>query len=349
MFGGGVYKWHGDVVQDPLKGDPNDRSTSPLLVSMLSGERFFAKRFDADMLELEKYRACILNPIFSDMGQWPCDIIRLEDAQLEHFGLFVRQEYTDVPTPKVRWTGRYALLFPYGMNRRLVSGEARLAGANRELGWKSPAIREMAVQITGAIDRMNIVGYLYADLHFSRLFFGGEWCYLGFSNLVYPISDLENPLTERTRAPARGEYPLEFADPAFARGTIDAIDMRSQNYGLAALLFYLLLGRYPYDGNLTEHMIDDDPISHYDKLEAFLDTPLFVFDPKNHDNWLGDNIRRNRETLALWDELPPDMRFFFTEALSSDSVRRVSLDVPKPRAWMRRFAEHGWTSQSEVS
>jgi hypothetical protein len=200
----------------------------------------------------------------------------------------------------------------------------------------------MAVQITKAIEHLNRVGYVYCDIHLTRFFFAGVPCYLDFSNLAYPISDLDDSSTKVVRAPSRGEYPREFAEPAYVQGVIDAMDMRTQNYSLSALLFYLLLGRYAYDGNMTEHLHGDSLISHYNMLDFFLEAPIFIFDPKDRDNELGTNLQRNRETLMLWEELPSDMQELFTLALSTDAAERKTDSMPAPSTWLSQFEEHGW-------
>lgn len=343
LFGRCLYAWYGERAYDPLERLVGNGATSPLLTNLLTGERFFAKRFDGDEYELAKYRSCVLYPIFKSMGSWPCDIIELNDAQAPDYRLFVRHEYTDVPTPVDRWPGRYALLFPLGELSALESAEERLRRTNVKDGWKSGDIRDMAVKITEAVININKAGYIFADMHFSRFFFSGDSCYLGFSNLTFPLSDLDDPQAKCTRAPKRGEYPLEFAEPAYAQGKVDAMDMRTQNFSLTALLFYLLLGRYAYDGNMTEHITDNNMINHYNLLDYFLETPVFIFDPQNRDNELGANIQRNRETLSLWHDLPFDLQQFFYLGLNTESALRETRNIPTPNAWMRRFEGLGWT------
>lgn len=348
LYSRGLYEWRGDWLDDPYGQIVTDESMSPVLTNIVSGEKFYTERVECGPSGLLQYSECIRNPIQHDLGFWPVDIIRLDDNLMtKQFSLFVQQEYRDIPTPKEGWPGHYALLFPlYPVERcgAVERADARLARIGCEQGWKSEAIRHMAIQITRAIDRLNARGYAYCDMHLSRFFFEGSSCRLSFSNLVYPIRSLEDDRTKSIRAPKVGEYPLEFAEPAYVQGKIDAMDMRTQNYSLSALLFFLLLGHYAYDGVLVEHLHGNDPTSHYNMLYACMETPVFIFDPLYHDNEVDASVRRNRNTLALWESLPPDMRGLFLTALSKDAAERKTDYMVNPRDWLNCFTANEWVS-----
>lgn len=339
LFGLGVYRWNGEMVQDPLRGE----GKSPLLTNIRTGEQYFAKKIGADKDECRRYEQMILNPISPSLGLWPVDMVALNLTQQEGMDLFVRQEYRDIPSNRGAWQGDGALLFPYGGHPQVTVGE-RLVPPRIERGWKEERVRRMAVGVTTAIDLMNRSGYAYFDMHLSRLFFrDDDSVYLDFSNLIYPTALLGRSGLCGVCSPQRDEYPLEFAEPAYAQRKTLSFDMRTQNYSLAAMLFYLLMGRYAYDGSLYEHLPDDTVMNHYTKMERYLEGPVFVFDENDRDNALDLNERRSRGTIELWESLPAVLKEMLSGALSQPSAERTGGEgSPAPDEWLHEFSKLGW-------
>lgn len=343
IYGGGIYEWNGQKVQDPLGGDRGEGRTSPLLTNLITGETFFLKRLPESVRD--RFRARVLTPPRNEHVRWPSDMVHLEEAQRETCSLFVAQEYS--PAPAAEQEGVDALLFPYGGYPKMVDGLRRLSQVEAP-SWKVQEIRSMAVEIARALESLNRSGYLYADIHLSRIYFSDVGTvYLDFSNLIFSLQDSVGRRADMVCRVEQGEYPLEFADPALVRGLTPHVDLHSQNYSLCALFFYLFLGRYPYDGRLLTGYMDDTLQRHYVKFRDYHKMPVFIFDPEDTENSLGA-FWEEQQVIELWEELPGKLREMFIRTLRRENAERTgAVNNPTPSTWLRCFRELGWCEEKK--
>ena len=349
VYGGGVYEWDGKQrVQDPLCGGSE---LSPLLVNHITGESFFMKRLECSGEMLERYRRRILMPPANDHVLWPSDMVEYtdmgDDDQKEPCTLFVSREYVADPTPVGRRSGGVALLFPYGGYPPMVEG-TRLLAQIPNPNWKEPKIQRMAVQIALALESLNRTGYVYNDMHLSRMYFleNGK-TYFDFSELIVSFQDLVSRQAQRYCSVKPEYYPVEFADPAVVRELVTHPDFNSQNYSLCALYFYLFMGRYAYDGRLLTGYVDDTIQNHYMKFRDYHKMPVFIFDPKNTENAIGAFFEEE-QVIELWQESPAELRELFVSTLAQGNAERTApVDNPTPSQWLAVFRKLGWYNPNE--
>lgn len=342
VYGGGIYEWNGQLVQDPLGGDNGEGCLSPLLTNIVTDETFFMKRLDCSEQMHSCYIAHILTPPCSSHILWPSDMVSLEEEQQNDCSLFVAQEYTPTPTPGEQRPGSSALLFPYGGYPKMVNGVRKLAQFDA-LNWKSEQVRHMAVEIARALESVNRSGYFYSDIHLSRLYFTDSGTvYLDFSNLIFSFRDSVGENAGEICRVEPAAYPIEFAEPAVVRGLTPHIDFHSQNYSLCALFFYLFLGQYAYDGRLLTGYADDTIQTHYVKFRDYHKMPVFIFDPDNTQNSLGAFFEE-QQVISLWEELPHSLKELFIQTLQQENAERIRpVNNPTPSTWLKCFRELGW-------
>ncbi len=345
MYGRGIYQWTGQMIQDPLGGDRGEGRVSPLLANINTGEEFFLKRVPE--YSGMRYRQRILTPPRNERILWPSDMVRLAEEQCRLCNLFAAQEYTSTPTPEMARDEAYALLFPYGGYPMMMDGTRRLAQIGAP-NWKNPAVRDMAVEIARALEGVNRSGYVYLDIHLSRMYFTeGHEVFLDFSNLIFSFQDIVGAGAANVCRVEPGGYPIEFADPAAVQEKIPFADLHSQNYSLCALLFYLFLGRYAYDGRLLDDCPDGDIRQHYVKFREYHKMPVFIFDPEDTSNSLGA-FWEEQQVIDLWQELPASLRELFLRTLRRENVNRVKpVNNPTPSTWLKCFQELGWCGENK--
>lgn len=348
LYGNGIYSLTDEAVQDPLGGDNGEGRVSPLIRNILTEEQYYVKMMDCTDQMYERFRNRILHPPCRDRILWPSDMIDLRGKNIA-CTMFVSQEYTDTPTPVSQRAANVGFLFPYGGYPQMVNGVRRLSQI-RQPSWKNQAVQRIAYRIVEAIDAVNRSGYVYGDIHLSRFFFlQDDTVYLNFSNLVFSMRDLFSEEAAKICAVHEKEYPLEFADPAVYRGLCDTLDFQAQNYSLTALLFYLFIGQYPYDGRLLSGYTDDSEQSHYIKFRDYLKMPVFIFDPDDKQNALGA-FTEDEQVVDLWNELPEQLRILFVTTLRKANAERTkTTDNPTPGVWLQYFRDLGWHKSLEVS
>lgn len=334
IFGGGIYRRTGEMVPDPLAGGGDAQPTAPLLVSLRTGETFFPKLLGPN--SARRCREQILSPAPRAHILWPSDLLHLDPAQRADCGLTVAGSR---PAPESQPAD--ALLFPWGDYPAMVPAR-RMLDRLEAVNWRSPQVRRMAVEIVRGLEELNRGGYCYGDIHPSRIrFLDSGGVFFDYSNLVF---SLRAPAVD---LPQVEDCPVEFAEPALIQGRIPRADLHTQNYSLCALLFYLFLGRYPYDGRLLTGYLDDTPQQHYVKFRDYHKMPVFIFDPDDTQNSLGA-FWEERQVIALWEELPQSLRELFIPTLGRENALRTApVNNPTPSAWLRAFRELGWCGEEE--
>lgn len=347
VYGRGIYQSAGQMVQDPLGGDNGGGHFSPLLRNVITGEEFYMKCMDCSPQLREKYQRRITRPPVRKHILWPVDMVDLTDKNTG-CSLYVHQEYTDTPAEIELKDSNLGLLFPYGGYPSMVNGVRRLQQIGT-LSWKKREIRRIAVQIVKAIDSINRCGYVYEDIHLSRIFFlENDEVYLNFSGLALSMEDVFAENASEICAVHGNEYPIEFADPAVYRGLQKNLDFQAQNFSLTALLFYLFMGQYPYDGRLLTGYVDDSIQHHYIKFRDYIKMPVFIFDPDDRQNALGA-FAEEEAVVELWKDLPEQLRQMFVSTLRQANAERTdSQDNPTPGMWLDCFRLIGWNDSMEV-
>lgn len=302
IYGNGIYELTGLMTENPMGGDMGLRS--PVLRNVISGETYFVKRADLPYKKRKEFEKRILSPTHSKNILWPCDMVDLYDMDIG-CDLFVDHKYTDIQTPVDQRKGSVGLLFPSNGYPNLEFGERHIFSIEH-LSWKNPQVRKIAYELVRAFEIINREGYVYADMNFSRFYFDEyERVYLDFSNLIVSMKDMMSPDAVDLCAVDidNAEYPIEFAEPALYNKDFEYIDFNTQNYSLAAMLFYLFTGRYAYDGRLMSGYLDTSIMNHYVKFKNYMKLTKFVFDPEDTENepagFLGVE-----EVIALWEEMP---------------------------------------------
>lgn len=340
VYGRGIYKWTGRMVEDPL--GVNEGRVSPLLENMETGEIFFMKWIYEYSKQAEHIRK-VKNPPDRKDILWPCDLIRVEDENQLKCDLTVDQIYSYSHKESREHHG-FAVLFSYGGYPVCEDGGRYLSHIGKK-NWKNEKIRNMVIQIAEHIKNINDNGYLYLDFHLSRMFFreNGE-LFLNYSNLVLPFfrTEKETLDTNYQYRPEIGIYPVEFAEPAIIQEKQKYFDYRSQNYSMAAMFFFLLFGRYAYDGRLMDGYMDDTEREHYEKFRDYHKMPVFIFDSKDTTNALG-TFADEQVILNTWNEAPEELRNMFLAVLCQKNAQRIGNNQTfTPAQWLECFIRLGW-------
>lgn len=334
VYGRGVYQYTGRYVQNPLGGDDGSNQTAPLLENMITKEYYFPKLLNRCVGSREHYIRCVLNPPDRKNILWPEDLVDWRGKSITACKMTVE--------PIIDKQDCQAVLFPYGGYPRMTS-IARLLERSDAVNWKNQRIRSVLVQIAEGVEVLNRDHYLYMDFDLNRLFILNEGgMYFDFSGLLLETDTVEAKRSGRWERNWAKRLPVEFAEPAIIQGKLEIPDRRSQNYSLAALFFSLMFGRYPYDGSLMDGYSDRTAEEHVRKFQDYHKLPIFIFDPEDTSNQLGD-FTHEQEIVRLWEECPDMIRRMLTRALQQASAERCIEDHnPTPGAWIECFRSLGW-------
>lgn len=341
MYGGAVYERSDRCVPDPFPLQENGPGESPLMVNVLTGETVFLRRLNtAASVDLALYRRRILDRPESDDVFWPIDLMILSPALQARCTLFVDNQYTDKPLSPAGRTGDLAAAFIYRDTTGLERFDSWLSRAGY-LSWKNPAIVRAAAAILSSVDKLNRSGYNFNDVHFSRLYYNGaDRVMIDYSTLINSKWEMASRSPLRTNF--ENNYPMEFGHPQIFDETLKYVSYQTQNYSLAALLFFLFFGRCAYDGSLLTGYVDTDLLSHYVKFRQYWKMPVFLFDEEDTRNAIG-SFEEEKAVIQLWKECPETLKEFFRRTLILQKESRPGIRIfPSPLDWLTAFKELGW-------
>ena len=344
LYGCGVYSLTGEGVADSISGEESTGFSSTLY-----GENFFARAFGRalEKEEIEDYKRLVLSPPDVKNILWPIDFVEVGKEQSVEGVARVDNAYAyDIAKEKVS-AKDYVFLFSNKAYPQSISLEEYLEQLEHRYGgglsdrskwqnYQNPEILALARALVEKIDALNREGYLYLDFHHSRIRLVNKEIYLDFSNLIY---DMENIYKGRVYKPTFEKLPIEFTEPELYTGQKKNIDFTAQNYSLASILFYLLVGRHAYDGILRAADIDDSSYNHYIKFEKMCNSPIFIFDKQDMANHPGHEAK-DEALLERWGAYPKMLRYMFTKALSrkveygQETSYRYQEELPTPRQWL---------------
>ncbi len=99
-----------------------------------------------------------------------------------------------------------------------------------------------------------------------------------------------------------------------------AYDDSLDYFALIVLLFYLLIGKFPYDGKLMSGIGKSNPAEMEIWYESYRKNCIFIFDPINHSNEIGAFSSEERY-IERWKSLPQDLREQLISCFRRDEFR----------------------------
>lgn len=82
-------------------------------------------------------------------------------------------------------------------------------------------------------------------------------------------------------------------------------------FSLLILLFYILVGRFPYDGRMMGEMTFDTKADQDYWNVEYRRRALFIFDPEHNENSIG-TFAHEKKYVAAWNSLSEDLHKLFT-------------------------------------
>ncbi|HEM5089132.1 hypothetical protein HO542_00980 [Streptococcus suis] len=346
IFGRGLYQWlKGETVLYPY----DENLELPVLTNILTGERFYIRFFQGSYMKVLRLKYYIQHPNTTGQMVFPVDIVDIpydgEDIKV-YKDSRLNYHYEDSNFNIENDNNLYGIVFPlehlHGRKRQTLKSwlqEKKFVASNSGIylnGWTNPELRQVILHLLSSVIALNLSGYLLGDIHLSRILLDDELnVQFEFTDLLYMNDEMENSgeFVEPI-APKKGEYPLEFAEPAYIRGRVERLDVQSQNYSITALLFYLLFSHYPYaDSYRTINDDEEDLIRYYSSMYRYFENPIFVFEDSESTRF--GILEDEQHVIHMWGEVGKQAQEMFLSALSKAKAERLEdYCAPNPSMWL---------------
>jgi len=311
LHGSGVYYWN----------------SSSDIENIQTGKKFRAMKINANVFTLPHFKLYIEMPPRIPDVEWPLDLVSIDESQSNEC-----MESADIINSGTeKTTTYYAFLFDVpGIEK---GKSLRTVVENKSGDQKDCYIKRAACGLVKVLSDLNEKGWYLSGIDLDHIYFSTDYgrIIMGFSTL-YRFLNISDNYFEVNK------YPMEFMEPALWIRKVFYPDVRTQNFCITATLFYLLVGRHPYNGHLV--IIGGRQLQ--DVYFEWMRLPVFIFDPDDKSNSLG-YFEEDRSYIETWGSLPEEIRNMFCRSLSKKCAERTGDDAPcNVEEWKLEFQKYGW-------
>lgn len=200
-------------------------------------------------------------------------------------------------------------------------------------GFENQRVKPLLINLLNNLQNLFDNGYIY------RLWDEKNICYGKKTNEV--IFQFHNFLANKNNNSciSKEDYYTELTDPYYIKNGFE-YDFYSDMYSFQSLLFRLLIGVYPFEGErMTGRGNRTGSKSEYNGwIMEYLRNVYFVFDndyTKNHLTEMGYDIPR----IKRWESLSPKLKKMFMDVFSRSNVLRENDSVVyyTPNQWLEEI------------
>lgn len=269
------------------------------------------------------YSAILLDPVLKDCFEWPVDIVEtVENNDIKLYYIFNQRAY-----PKL--TPLKNLLYENDQIKK------------NELDWRNPWVMTICKNLLVAFAELDKNGYMYHNFDMNQIFYNNE---TGEVLLKYTTKlRRKGSDTVFDEIDCR-DIATEFAPPYIYKKEkyTGKLDEYSDYYQIAALIFRLMIGRLPYEGNqfysygtVMKEGFPMDPGEYKQYFWAYHNYPHFIFDETDKTNELGATFE-HEAPKQRWALLPEEVKAMFRLALrQSTAMRDEEVSLPTPAQWLK--------------
>lgn len=279
---------------------------------MKTGDLFYITEFPEDFnrnFKLDYWVKLIRKPVDFKHFIWPVDVVRLI-------------------------SGKYALVFPLRATPS-YDNFTNVLSKDINLGWDKQWVKELTANFLTALGNFSAQKYAYHEFSDSNMFYRKD---------NYDVMFDFSFSTQHTEDLFDTEYVNEeriTADYADSYYYIDTrrhqMDLASDYYSVAVLLFKLFIGRLPYQGAVMEAEPNATAQEHENWLKVYHKNTFFMFDEKDDTNHIGGETGFAKDEMYVerWEALPCHIRNMFHNVFQNANVLRRSKDLffYSPKQW----------------
>ena len=280
-----------------------------------TGDLFYITEFSGEQAKQSNaysWISLICKPVDLKHFIWPVDIISWQDNN----------------------TTEYALVFPL----RAMPTFSKLSDVlsdDEHLGWRQGWVKELVANFLNAWSNFDSSGYAYHEFSEKNMFYQNDTHDVMFD---FSFSTHKAKSIYDTQYIPSDRITPEYADSLYyAEARHSEMDLASDYYSIAVILFKLLIGRLPYQGTVMEHEPDSTPKEHENWLGIYHNNPYFIFDEQDDTNRIGGDsgFAKDEVYVERWNALPQHVRNMFHNVFQTANVMRTAgiLMFYSPEQW----------------
>lgn len=269
---------------------------------------------------------------------WPIDVVEISLDKVSDDGYLL--------------IGKIGLVFKPGSSPSGYLPLREMIYRPNSLGWEKQNVALLAVNIVTQLQRLYDFGYGFTSFDVDRIYYSPEtWDVVfgfSFSSFNRFSNHMGNDQYKNCKVHAN-DLSMDFVPPwvQFENlHNIKKVSLAMEYYSVAALLFRLMIGRLPYQGEfcnaecstLMEYDADekDNRAHHQYMMKIYLNNPVFIFS-QNGKNTIG-RTAEEREMAERWDRLPLKIKNMFLTVFEQKE-KDLNKKLYTPEEWGKALSE----------
>jgi ribosomal protein L7/L12 len=292
------------------------RKRKSIIQHVKTEEYFYITPFPDDLnndVDLNYWVELIRKPVDLKHYIWPVDIITLPDSA---------------------GNAIYALVFPI---RALPVFEniSTLLTNEIQAGWNMQWVQKLIANLLDAWCHFDDSKYAYHEFSVDNMFYQKENFNVMFD---FSFSTHKTENLYDTRPVSKERITPDYTDSYYYLDTRNSLmDLASDYYSIAVILFKLMIGILPYQGKVMEHEPNTSELEHKNWLRIYHKNTYFIFDLEDETNHIGGETGFAKDEIFVgrWKELPEHIRNMFHNVFQTANVLRTAnnLIFYSPHQW----------------
>lgn len=287
-----------------------------------TGELFYVTEFPEKLIKkftLNYWIGLIRKPVDLKHFIWPVDIIQIDDD-------------------------KYALVFPLRA-LPVFDNFTQVLSNDLQLGWNMPWVKQLTSNFLRALSNFSAQKYAYHEFSDSNMFFRKDNYEVMF-DFSFSTQRIKSLFDSQYVDPKR--ITPDYADSYYySEHRHNLMDLASDYYSVAVILFKLLVGRLPYQGTVMEPEPNSTAQEHSNWLKVYHNNTYFIFDERDETNHIGGETGFAKDEIFVerWEALPTHVRNMFHNVFQNANVLRSANDLIfyTPQQWYSALFED-WSS-----
>lgn len=223
---------------------------------------------------------------------------------------------------------------------------------SKVLDWRNREICNLCRSLLTSVKMFHDGGFAYNNFNMDRIFYNEKSMdiYFRFNFCIRSVDCKEGYDFVSIKKLAREFAPSSLYSEEYWQDTekyqrklFDKVD----NYSITALIFRLMIGRLPYEGqdmSADGDVLNPERIMSEDEYDIYFKhyhhKPIFIFDPQNDRNAL-PLMSENDLPRERWNKLPEAIRKMFQDTFSCNEEIHCYL----PEEWLQALNYWCWKEE----